>query len=113
SCHLNMQISACFVCFFIQAEDGIRDDLVTGVQTCALPISSLHHEFYMLEESDILRRVAVNGNNVGPLPCFQRADEIFRTEQIGRSEERRVGKGGRAGRWQEDIKENKEIEQAE
>ena len=24
----------------IQAEDGIRDDLVTGVQTCALPISS-------------------------------------------------------------------------
>src|SRR5258708_30847650 len=28
----------CF--FFFQAEDGIRDDLVTGVQTCALPISS-------------------------------------------------------------------------
>ena len=27
----------CF-CFFFQAEDGIRDDLVTGVQTCALPI---------------------------------------------------------------------------
>src|SRR5207244_7224115 len=24
--------------FFFQAEDGIRDDLVTGVQTCALPI---------------------------------------------------------------------------
>src|SRR5258708_3732824 len=28
----------CF--FFFQAEDGIRDDLVTGVQTCALPIYS-------------------------------------------------------------------------
>src|SRR5258708_29128404 len=27
------------VVFFFQAEDGIRDDLVTGVQTCALPIS--------------------------------------------------------------------------
>src|SRR6202140_5607828 len=26
--------------FFFQAEDGIRDLLVTGVQTCALPISS-------------------------------------------------------------------------
>src|SRR5207247_4900391 len=26
--------------FFFQAEDGIRDPLVTGVQTCALPISS-------------------------------------------------------------------------
>src|SRR5207244_7355509 len=29
------------VTFFFQAEDGIRDDLVTGVQTCALPISDL------------------------------------------------------------------------
>src|SRR5229473_3786062 len=29
-----------FVFFFFQAEDGIRDKLVTGVQTCALPISS-------------------------------------------------------------------------
>src|SRR2546425_1330267 len=28
--------------FFFQAEDGIRDKLVTGVQTCALPISRLH-----------------------------------------------------------------------
>src|SRR5215216_7701766 len=28
----------CFFFFFFQAEDGIRDDLVTGVQTCALPI---------------------------------------------------------------------------
>src|SRR5437763_2614668 len=26
-------------CFFFQAEDGIRDTSVTGVQTCALPIS--------------------------------------------------------------------------
>src|SRR5207248_7265769 len=26
--------------FFFQAEDGIRDRTVTGVQTCALPISS-------------------------------------------------------------------------
>src|SRR5205823_9789526 len=26
--------------FFFQAEDGIRDKLVTGVQTCALPICS-------------------------------------------------------------------------
>src|SRR5690606_41047088 len=28
----------CFCCFFFQAEDGIRDFHVTGVQTCALPI---------------------------------------------------------------------------
>src|SRR5207244_6855559 len=34
--------SCCFFVFFFffQAEDGIRDDLVTGVQTCALPISA-------------------------------------------------------------------------
>ena len=31
--------------FFFQAEDGIRDYDVTGVQTCALPISS---DFYFL-----------------------------------------------------------------
>ena len=30
----------CFCFFFFQAEDGIRDTSVTGVQTCALPISS-------------------------------------------------------------------------
>src|SRR5690606_40554549 len=29
-----------FRCFFFQAEDGIRDFHVTGVQTCALPICS-------------------------------------------------------------------------
>src|SRR5258708_4646035 len=31
---------AALLVFFFQAEDGIRDDLVTGVQTCALPIST-------------------------------------------------------------------------
>src|SRR5687767_15940374 len=32
-----------FFFFFFQAEDGIRDKLVTGVQTCALPISEGQH----------------------------------------------------------------------
>src|SRR2546425_8953130 len=32
-----------FFFFFFQAEDGIRDKLVTGVQTCALPISQRAH----------------------------------------------------------------------
>src|SRR5258706_15675481 len=31
--------------FFFQAEDGIRDWSVTGVQTCALPISPIDWEF--------------------------------------------------------------------
>src|SRR3989440_8598328 len=30
-----------FFFFFFQAEDGIRDLIVTGVQTCALPISAI------------------------------------------------------------------------
>src|SRR5438034_8148229 len=37
----------CF--FFFQAEDGIRDHCVTGVQTCALPISRLHWIQCLLE----------------------------------------------------------------
>src|SRR5690348_12590473 len=32
-------VSCCLIFFFFQAEDGIRDGRVTGVQTCALPIS--------------------------------------------------------------------------
>src|SRR2546430_12191979 len=35
---MQCQISAFFCIFFFQAEDGIRDLTVTGVQTCALPI---------------------------------------------------------------------------
>src|SRR5438093_7695029 len=34
-------LSRCFFFFFFQAEDGIRDWSVTGVQTCALPISEV------------------------------------------------------------------------
>src|SRR5437762_4545019 len=34
-----MQYSSIRYFFFFQAEDGIRDTSVTGVQTCALPIS--------------------------------------------------------------------------
>src|SRR3712207_9022257 len=37
-----MTDSLCYV-FFFQAEDGIRDIGVTGVQTCALPIFGSHH----------------------------------------------------------------------
>src|SRR3954449_12541405 len=32
-----------FFFFFFQAEDGIRDESVTGVQTCALPILNSSH----------------------------------------------------------------------
>src|ERR1022692_5205787 len=38
-------VGLCCVCFFFQAEDGIRDYKVTGVQTCALPICFLSEVF--------------------------------------------------------------------
>src|SRR5258708_11621170 len=47
----------CWRFFFFQAEDGIRDDLVTGVQTCALPI--------FVFVSDIERSVRWYRDNVG------------------------------------------------
>src|SRR5690606_40894734 len=37
--------SGLWLFFFFQAEDGIRDFHVTGVQTCALPISTLAREY--------------------------------------------------------------------
>src|SRR5690554_7685230 len=46
-----------FFFFFFQAEDGIRDADVTGVQTCALPISSTDEilDFTHLEELTEIR----------------------------------------------------------
>src|SRR5258708_21583173 len=56
-----MAISTRFYCcfFFFQAEDGIRDDLVTGVQTCALPIWALQHRVFFHEAN--LRRDGAAG----------------------------------------------------
>src|SRR5258707_9882465 len=41
-------ICYCYLFFFFQAEDGIRDIGVTGVQTCALPISTPANYFHIL-----------------------------------------------------------------
>ena len=40
--------------FFFQAEDGIRDSPVTGVQTCALPIFGIEHSARHLTTYDLL-----------------------------------------------------------
>src|SRR2546429_3404191 len=40
-----------FYVFFFQAEDGIRDVAVTGVQTCALPICEDVKEYYFYADS--------------------------------------------------------------
>src|SRR5207247_3482289 len=45
--------------FFFQAEDGIRDPLVTGVQTCALPISTKEPKFdYFKSHLDLQMQAA-------------------------------------------------------
>src|SRR5690348_10767535 len=48
--YLSSRVSRTYWFFFFQAEDGIRDGRVTGVQTCALPIldsgSAGQHEFH-------------------------------------------------------------------
>src|SRR2546428_1860900 len=40
--------------FFFQAEDGIRDLIVTGVQTCALPICACQTYSWKIGKSDLL-----------------------------------------------------------
>jgi len=40
--------------FFFQAEDGIRGDLVTGVQTCALPIYGISNEVVYMSRMDAI-----------------------------------------------------------
>src|SRR6266849_8322875 len=40
--------------FFFQAEDGIRDPLVTGVQTCALPISTHDDDLKIIADAEAL-----------------------------------------------------------
>src|SRR5256885_13315533 len=71
--------------FFFQAEDGIRDYKVTGVQTCALPIFQFNiFAGHALRGSSPDRR----GREPGHEP----------ERLVDRSEERRVGKECRS-RW--------------
>src|SRR5205809_1445936 len=56
-------VVCCCVFFFFQAEDGIRDVAVTGVQTCALPIYALWHRpavWGFLDKGSVPKRVAQN-----------------------------------------------------
>src|SRR5207237_3897360 len=78
--------------FFFQAEDGIRDSSVTGVQTCALPISTRAEVEGFVNDSsaDAYARV------VDRLLASPAYGERMALE---RSEERRVGKECRCGWW--------------
>src|SRR2546429_3603063 len=52
--------------FFFQAEDGIRDVAVTGVQTCALPISSLLSRTFAHQSTAATKSEFVSGLNAAP-----------------------------------------------
>src|SRR5690625_7957652 len=78
--------------FFFQAEDGIRDGHVTGVQTCALPISNNH------------KKAVLTNPTTTYGPCILAYQPLV--HRRGRSEERRVGKEcrHRRSRYQEKKK---------
>src|SRR5439155_3058718 len=93
-----------FFFFFFQAEDGIRDGHVTGVQTCALPISvcvvpasTLHHANWAPMEISICR-----------VRMMSEAPQAARSDgpTAVRSEERRVGKECRS-RWSPEHEKKK------
>src|SRR5439155_18517186 len=86
-----------FFFFFFQAEDGIRDGHVTGVQTCALPIwvgrDSLHDERLRSDS----RLTALYGSARSAAFDADRGRSVpggaaARRCATARSEERRVGK---------------------
>src|SRR5256885_7166966 len=94
-----------FLFFFFQAEDGIRDYKVTGVQTCALPIYALQ----CAQPRSLPEQRAVVAALHGPAPVSGARRGwlagLCRTRGAGRgggradrSEERRVGKECRS-RW--------------
>src|SRR5688572_31322622 len=94
-----------FFFFFFQAEDGIRDLTVTGVQTCALPISlgrntsSSGGEYGTGVSSAATIRMGASRNSNASSWMIAATDSPI--EPVRRSEERRVGKECRS-RWSPD-----------
>src|SRR5205807_5419018 len=75
--------------FFFQAEDGIRDYKVTGVQTCALPICVYPHRIPDIHSSLRPDGAATAANRTA---TASQARSIRTMMPRLRSEERRVGK---------------------
>src|SRR2546429_9603227 len=87
--------------FFFQAEDGIRDVAVTGVQTCALPIcpAALRGTGQPVASDTVVG--ASDGLTCASKRCWADGRSFIRSRPgciFRRSEERRVGKECRS-RW--------------
>src|SRR2546430_3019004 len=92
--------------FFFQAEDGIRDLTVTGVQTCALPIchpSQLRRSWYFFyfQLPDLPEHHALADDGEFLHDFLRDAQPPYTSEEMKRSEERRVGEECRS-RWSPD-----------
>src|SRR5699024_11573368 len=100
----------CYAAVFFQAEDGIRDRNVTGVQTCALPISDPNEKlgadvagdytFYTFDDkgekqaytftinaddslNDVLTKITEDDNNVRAFYDKQADKVVFETTRTG------------------------------
>src|SRR5688500_20199749 len=84
----------CCVIFFFQAEDGIRDYKVTGVQTCALPISEAEEAARQRRDAEARERDQKVAAAVSAAEHSGAHEDALRhlNEALARSEERRVGK---------------------
>src|SRR3989454_9637269 len=73
-----MLLSLCFF-FFFQAEDGIRDYKVTGVQTCALPIywARQSNDWIVLRYADVLLMYAEAVNEGGAPVAAMTAEQAL------------------------------------
>src|SRR2546430_4980586 len=68
-------------CFFFQAEDGIRDLTVTGVQTCALPISARLRKLWAIAAT-MLKRAKSNIDRMSSRRRSWRAVSVVRTGEL-------------------------------
>src|SRR5205809_3749315 len=96
-----MLICCLFFFFFFQAEDGIRDVAVTGVQTCALPISSGSSDDVLYAPGDVTGSRTGSPNSSGLVAELTHQpwqNTRFALQYVYRSEERRVGKECRSRR---------------
>src|SRR5947208_5742970 len=86
--------------FFFQAEDGIRDDLVTGVQTCALPILPIRAVWASCSRGTSSSPKCSQENHAcSKWDAATAGQAALSNRSSGRSEERRVGKECRSRRW--------------
>src|SRR5205823_10626075 len=107
----------CDIFFFFQAEDGIRNKLVTGVQTCALPISTGSGVGALAVQADVSILAEARHLIDAAIRRFRRVDFLVCNagiwegapvdEMEEESEERRVGKECRS-RWAPEREKKKD-----